>query len=223
MLMQPNQNPPSPPPTPPLQPMPQPSPTPEQNPYGFIMDDKPTQKQSPFKLPGGGSKASKIAILVGGLFFLLIIGWMLLSLIGGGSKAQTEKLLDIAQQQTEIIRVAKIADNSKAIRQTSTRNLAVSTAQIVESDNKQIIQVMANNKAQPKAKELNATADKKTDALLESATSNNTFDESFDQIFTTLLVNYQKTVKDAYDSSSSQSEKQALEVSFNNIAILIKE
>ena len=224
MLMQPNQpNQQVPPPAPPLQPIPQPTPQPEQNPYGFIMDDKPPKKSgSLFKLPGGGSKKTRIILLISGVFLLLIVGWMLISLISSGNKAQNEKLIGLAQGQTEIIRVAKIGSNSQSVRQTETRNLAVNTSVVIETNKNAITALLAANKKKVKEKQLNATANKKIDAELEVATSNNTFDDTFNTILKGLLSEHQKQIKDAYDSSSSKSEKETLQASYNTVTVLLK-
>lgn len=222
MLMQPQ----SPAPPPPLQPMPQQTPSPEQNPYGFIMDDKSAPKPkglAGLMNPGSGSKKTKIIMLISGVFLLLIVGWMLISLLTGGSKVQNEKLISIAQDQTEMIRLSNLANNSQSIRETSTRNLAVNTLVVMETNRKQIVSLLAQNKKKIKEKQLSETKDAKSDAQLDTAVNNNTFDQTFNTILQKLLSSHRQKLKEAFDASNDKTEKEVLSAQFKSVGILLEQ
>lgn len=225
--MQPNQPQPNyqpaPPPLQPQQQFPQQQ-QPAPNPYGFIMDD-PVQKKpaGPLKIFNGNSQKARIALVAGGFLFLLIIGWVLLSLLSAGNGAQNEKLLSLAQQQTEIIRVSNLAENSRSIRSTATRNLAVNGSAVMVSSKKDVVALLAKNKMKVKDKQLAGASDSKIDAKLAAATNNNTFDQTFVEIYKGLLQKYQRSVKDAFDSSKSATEKATLQTSYTSVGILLKE
>jgi hypothetical protein len=95
--MQPNQTNPGYPPAPPQQPVPQP-PQPQQqpaNPYGFSSWTTTVPKKSSGLLGlfnGGSKKVTHHKQSRLELSFLLIAGWMLMSLLTAGNAAQNEKI-----------------------------------------------------------------------------------------------------------------------------------
>lgn len=186
------------------------------DPYGFIMNNQPKQRRN----FGPSGTAGRVAVVVGGLVVLIILGVIVSALLSRGDKAQTERLVEVAQRQTEIIRLTAQAD--KKTKALSTRSFALTTRVSLESSQKEVSGLLA--KRGLKAKSLNSrlTAGKnaKSDAALAEAEKNNRFDETFTEIINNELANYQKLLE-AANQSASKSEKQVLQKSYTGAATLL--
>lgn len=132
---------------------------------------------------------------------------------------QADRLTEIAQAQSEIIRVSSIAKDKG--RSDQTRNFAVNTSFSVTSSQRDIKKALVGRGVGEKSinKRLTASKNPKTDALLNEATKNNRFDETFETIMTKQLSDYQILLQAAYQSSDA-TEKKTLEKAFQNAALL---
>lgn len=194
---------------------------PQQNPYDFIMNSGQPQPKKTFGLPGGGSKIQRILLIAGGGAIVLLILVMVLSMISSGGKEQGQRLLGIAQQQTEIVRVTALA-RDKA-RTSSAQTLAATTSITIQSSQNDIAELLKKSGVKADAKILAGKVNGKTDATLEAATQNNRYDEVFTELIVAELKNYQANLKEAYDSSSNKTQKEVLEAAFVSTATLLGE
>lgn len=142
---------------------------------------------------------------------------MLLSLVSGGGNGS--QLLSLAQEQTEIIRVADLAANERAVRSSITQNLAANTSLSVSSSKIQTLALISGKK--PNEKTLALKKNSKTDALLTSAAANNQYDKVFTDTLTTKLKDYQAELKRLYTNTSNPKEKATLESAYNGTVILL--
>lgn len=141
-----------------------------------------------------------------------------MSLIGGGSD-RTASLLDLAQDQTEIIRVADLAKTERSVRQTTTQNLAANTSISLTTSKLEVMEILKSQNI--KEAQLGLKKSAKTDALLASAAANNQYDEVFTTTLTSKLEAYQTKVKTLFGSSKSAKEQQALKNAFESVTILL--
>lgn len=163
---------------------------------------------------------ARLVVVAAGIIFLVILVTIVSSFLNKDAAAQTQRLTEVAQAQTEIIRVSTLAkDKAKA---EETRSYALNTKLSVESSQQQIKKSLAARGVKEKGlnKKLSAGKNPKTDAALDEAEKNNRFDETFKAIMNQQLKDYQKLLNGAY-ASGTTSEKKALADSFENAALLI--
>lgn len=198
-----------------------PTPAPQQNPYDFIMNDAPQHPKAPFSLPVGKGKTQRILLLGGGALIGIVLLFMLFSIFfGGGGKSQ--ELLTIAQEQVEILRVAELAKNEKAVRNSTTQALAANTSISVQSSHQQVLVLLKKAKVKTNDKILAQKKNSKTDATLVAAARNNNYDEVFTAELQKLLTQYRNDLKKLYPSAS-KSQKPVLEAAFKGTVILLGE
>jgi flagellar basal body-associated protein FliL len=191
---------------------------PQQNqndPYEFI-----TSPQQPGRRIGFGQTPAQRAIIVGvGVLVLIIIALVLSSLFSSASNAQKDRLIELAQTQTEIVRVAAIADKQSA--DIDTRASAVTARFAVETDLQETNQMLEARGTELNSKILSLKENEKTDSLLEEAFANNRFDETFNSVLEQQLEDYQSLVQAAYSSGSS-GEKAILQQNYEDISLLLE-
>lgn len=142
-----------------------------------------------------------------------------MSLFSGGGSG--DKLLALAQEQTEIVRVADLASSERAVRSATTSNLAASTSIAVSSAKARTVALIPGKS--PGEKTLKLTHSSKTDTLLAEAASNNQYDDVFTKTLTGQLKTYQANVKKLFASSKNKKEKAVLESAYNDTLVLLGE
>lgn len=185
------------------------------DPYGFIMNSPAKPQRS----LGPGSTSGHIALAVGVAVLLIIIGLVASSLLGAGDKDQTQRLLEISQRQTEIIRLTTQAD--KKAKTSATKSFAVTTRLSTSSAQKDVNELLAKKGYNEKklSKVLTASKNTKSDEALAEAEKNNRFDDTFTQLMSSELTNYRKQLQAAADGAT-KSQKQVLQKSFNSVATI---
>lgn len=179
--------------------------------YDFIVNAKHPAKKP--MLPGGASKQSRIFIALGGALVLVIVAFIVMTLLSSTGNGDKETLTKAAQQQTEIIRISKIG--MEKARDPATKNLATTAALSLQSDQSALLK-----RVKVPAKELALGKNSKTDVTLTTAEQSNRFDEVFTQVLQTELINYQKTIKKAYDNASGKQLKTTLADQYNHANLL---
>lgn len=187
------------------------------DPYGFIMNNP----QQPQRSSGPSGMRGRIIVVAIGVVILIILGIIFSSLLSKGSKDQAQRLLEISQRQTEIIRISTQAD--KKAKSIATKQFALTTRLTTESSQKDINELLAKKGYNEKklSKVLSASKNSKSDAALADAEKNNRFDETFMLILTGELNNYQKQLNTAA-SGASKTQKKVLQKSFNSAAVIQK-
>lgn len=200
-------------------PAPTPQPT-DQNPYDFIINSGTPQPKGKFNLPQGKSPLQRVLIIAAGIVLLLVV-FMVVATIFSGNGSRNKELLAVAQDQTEIIRIADLAKSEKSVRLASTKDLAVNTSLALTSAKVQTVALIKGKKAGDK--QLGLTKSSKTDSTLATAAANNQYDAKFVEILTAKLKAYQTKVKAAYSGAKTAKEKQVLQDAFNGATLLIGE
>ena len=185
------------------------SPPPQQppnNPYDFI-NNQPSNNKLPVDLSSNKTKL----ILAGGVLALLFLVFILFSAIfGGGDEEQTLKYVDIAKSQTEIIRLASLAEDNAGLIET--RSLALTTKYSTQTSRQELTDILKKRGVNEKDlnKRLSASKNAESDELLDEAKKNNRYDETFKKIIFQEIEDYQKELQSA-SSGATSKELQTLE------------
>lgn len=196
----------------------QPDQAPQPNQYDFIMNtgQQAPKSRLPVSLKGGSGKRKIFLVL--GLSLFIMLGVLLASSLFGGDKTSSQKLLEIAQEQQEIVRVAGLS--AKNARTADAINYAANTTVTVSSSQRQIVAQIGKS-AKTDAKTLALKVDSKTDQALNSAAQNNQFDSVFIATLTQKLTAYQKNLRAAYEATSDKKAKASLLNAYNSTGILL--
>jgi len=199
----------------PNQPLP-PSAAPPSN-FDFILNNTPKKSRIP-SLGGGGLKQRILIVLFGvlGLIILLVI---VSSLLSGGGKGNTQTLIDIAGQQTELIRIADLGYPNTSSN--LSKNLATTTSTSTKSALQSVTAILKKKGKKVTTKQLSIKKNTKTDTAFTTAEQSNQFDQTFNQTMLASLATYRTSLKQAYNGSSGKTEKQTLADIYNGVDLLI--
>lgn len=206
MLMQPSSPSPAPPPAP--------MPPVNQGPYDFIM--KEDQKKPRFSF--SGSKKQILFLSLAAVILIMIV-FIAGALITSSGKSTTQTLVNLAEEQTELARVADIGVAKS--RGSASKNLATTTKLAMQSSLQDTIALLKKQGHKLKTKELSLKRNAATDTTLNNAALNNNFDDTFLQIMQSQLKTYQTDVKQAFDASKSKNEKALLAASYNGMTVIL--
>jgi FlaG/FlaF family flagellin (archaellin) len=186
--------------------------------YDFILGSDQQPKRGIDFSQNKGARFAVIAVIV---IIVIILAMVISSFLGKESKAQGQRLLEVAQAQTEIIRVTALGTKQEA-KDLKTRNFALNTQLSVETSQIQVKKSLAAHGMGEKSisKKLGATKNAKTDAALKEATQNNRFDETFKTLLAKQLSDYQKLLKTASGSAKTKTEKNTLNTAYTNVGRL---
>lgn len=192
---------------------------PQPNPYAFITDPKKMPKQS--FLPSGGSQKSRIIIVVGIAFVVIIIAVIVMAVISSIGSGEKQQWLKVAQEQQDLIRISELG--SQKAQNRDTKNLAVTTKLSLTSSQSTINSLAKKNGAVIDTKSLSLGKDTKVDATLTTAEQTNQFDKVFAEILKTKLTAYQSDMKKLYEGNGSAKTKASLASAYTNAGILATE
>ncbi len=198
-------------------PTPPPAPMPNGNPYDFILN----QGQKPKRSLGGSSKQVRIIMVAVGFFALLVGILVVFSIISSAGKGSTDNLVKLAQQQTEIARVAAIGVEKGG--SSDTKNLAITTQLSLKTSAANTIALLSKQGHKVKEQTLALAQNSQTDTQLDSAAASNTFDETFTKLIKAQLASYRTTLQNDFNATSKTSERQLLQDSFNSVVIILNE
>jgi hypothetical protein len=187
-----------------------PSPAP-QNPYEFI-----TNAGKPQKSPGigGNSTKTRLFVVLGGVLLLIIIGSIVASVLSSAGKGDLADLKNIAAEQQELIRLADLGKEKAG--DSVTRNLAYNTSLSTTTQQQKLIAYLQTRGVKLTKEQLDVKKKATVDKELETAASNNRFDEAFSKLLNDSLLKYNQSLSSAYKSATGPKSKAVLEESFNN-------
>ena len=191
--------------------------SPSQNQYDFIMNPShPPKRRFDFH----NNLKARIAVVAVLLILGVIVATVVSSFLNKDAQAQAQRLTEVAQAQSEIIRVSALPKDKA--KKEDTRNFALNAKLSVESSQQEIRKVLAKRGVNEKTlnKQLSASKNAKTDAALDEATKNNRFDETFMAIMNQQLKDYQKLLNGAFASGNS-SEKKVIAASYESAGRLV--
>lgn len=212
MLMQPNQiPPPAPPPVLPAKPA-----NPNTNPYAFLYEQPKAKKSS--LLPSGNSTKQRIIYVLAALIVLVFVAMLVISFISSAGKENTANLKIVVTKQAELIRISNIGV-AKSKDQT-TKNLAITTSLSISSSQASLLALLKKSGINITPKDLALGSKSATTTLLTNAEQANNFDEVFVKELQKEISEYRSSIKTAYDSSTGENTKKALDNAFSQTQIL---
>ena len=189
---------------------------PQGNPYEFI-----TNPGQPPKSPLlGGSTKSRIFIVVGAIFLLLILFGIASTILSSGKNASTVALKNVIAEQEELIRISDIG--FKDALGTEARGYAITVSLTMKTSQQELTERLTATKAKMNAIDLKAKNNPKTDEALTAAQASNRYDEALTEALNDNLSKYMKDLKSTYNSTGSEKTKAALNKAYDNAAILLK-
>lgn len=184
---------------------------PNQNPYDFILNSGQQYR------PDNKKKRILLVAVIGAV--LLVVFMVVFSLLFSGGKGSAETLLTVAQQQTELIRVAE--DGTDKARGPLAQNLAITTKLSVASAQKDLLEYMKKQRLKAGPKQLALGRSDQTDAALTAAEQNNRYDEEFTKIIEQQLAAYQASLQTAFNQTSSKAGKDLLSAAYTQAGLLL--
>ncbi len=206
----------------PSNPAPPPAPLPNgnsQNSYDFIFNNPQPPKRGLGSALSGNSKKQRIIIAVIGGVILIIVAMAAFSFITSSGKSSTQALIELAQEQTELVRVADTGVGKA--RSGATKNLAITTQLSLQTTQLDTIALLKKNGHKLGAKQLGLKQSAATDQQLTVAVASNTFDEIFTELLHKQLAAYRVSLQKVYKTATNKTEKQILQTSFNGVTLLI--
>lgn len=182
--------------------------------YDFILN--PAKNQP---LAGGGGKRTKILLMIIVVVVLAIGAVLAYSFISGRGKASNKSLITIAQKQTEIIRIAGIGKQKAT--SPDTKALAAIIESSVTSSEVQFANLIKAKGGKTTPQILTEAKDPFADTKLNSASVNNTFDDTFKEVITAKLEDYQLALKTLFDQTTANNEKQFIVNASNQVAVIL--
>ena len=187
----------------------------QNDPYGFITNPESTPRR---RISFGNTSRQRMVIVGVGFVLLIIIFVVLFSVFNRAGNAQKDRLIGLAQAQTEIIRVSELAD--KQSNDTNTRNLAVNTRMTLQTDLQATTEFLAKRGVKLSGKTLELGQDPRTDEALEEAKANSRFDETFAQLIKDEIEDYRALLKPAYENGS-RLEQQSFNQDYQELSLLL--
>lgn len=191
---------------------------PQQPNYDFIMNPAQPTRKSPFSFGGGSSLAMRILVVVGGLFVVMIIVAILLSAFAQNSNFDKAAMLSVAQDQTEIVRLATRGGQDSVSQ--DNKNFSATAKLGIASEQATLLKYLAAQGYAPDPKELTLKQSSATDAQLDSAKSSSTFDTTYVSVMKKSLTTYKNDLSAAYDGSSN-STKAVLKARYDAAEMLL--
>lgn len=153
------------------------------------------------------------------MVLIIVVVVVLSTVFKGGSNAVTQ-LTDLAQQQTEIARVAALGvEKSKS---SATKNFAHTTQLTMVSSQQDTVAVLAKSGHKLNEKTLLIKRNTNTDQRLNAAAANSNFDDTFQKIITDELKSYKSSLQKYFSTATSANERKILQDSFNSVNTLLE-
>ncbi len=184
------------------------------DPYEFFMKE-PAAAKKPL-LPGGSMK-SRLFMIVGGVFVLLVI-ISVVAMLAGGDDTKTLQLAGVAKQQNEVVRMADIGANKA--RALNVRNFSVTVQLSLASQQSTLQKALKTQGVKTSSASLDTAKKTRNDEKLSVAQQNNRYDEVLLEILTTELSLYQKALKTAHSQAAAKTFKDAMAVQYQKAATL---
>lgn len=183
--------------------------------FDFIMNPNKPPRRGWLPTSSGARNIIFGAIATVVVLALLAMIWAIVS----GSDKSIEGLVKVAQQQTEIVRLAE--DGNRKAQTEPAKSLAALTNTTITSDKNALTSYLAQNKRKLKPKELAMLADKQADSKLAAAASNGRYEDALIEIILSKIAEYIKTIDGLRGSIGAKGQK-ILDDSAHNATLILK-
>lgn len=193
---------------------------PQSNQYDFILN--PTKSSRKSMLPGNNGMLMRLFVVLG-LIVLIIIVFIIGSSLFSGS-SNVPKLTIVAQQQTEVIRIANL-ESSIAPSQASQQNrdFTESCLLSVTSAQQNLTTFLSKHGVKLGTKVLGLAKNTQTDTTLTNAAAASTFNTAYTNVMQNQLGLYETALKAAYTNTKNTTEKTFLAKDYADAQLLLKQ
>ncbi len=181
--------------------------------YEFITN--PQKPQRPLIV---GSMKQRILIAGAGLVVLMVIGFVLSSLLGGGDKS-LPSLISVLQQQQSLVHLTTDISTQAGVASTTSASAATINLS-VSSEKTELSTYFKKNSFKVTPAQLNARISAKLDAELASALPAGNYDSVYRTIMKTQLTTYERFLKQAYSNTKGRNGRALLERDYNAAKLL---
>ena len=131
---------------------------------------------------------------------------------------QLEKLVSVAQSQTEIIRIARLAESQA--KESTTKSRASNIVSTMEGSLGETKVLLQKRNADTQSLVLEGKKNSQTDSTLVDAIQNNNFDTVFSDLIDQKLLEYQSLLLEV-QQTSNKDEKGSLEKAYTDVNDLL--
>lgn len=192
----------------------------QKDPYSFITNPEKPPKAPLLPSVGGNPMITRILVVAGGLILLITLIIIGMSVLNSSSNAQSQKMLEVAQAQTEILRIAD--STNQKISGSELNDVIALTKISTQSSLNDITISVTNNGGKLNEKDLAQGANPKNDEVLTTAEANSKFDEAYSTILKKQLEDYQILLENAA-SGASEDQKSVLASAYEQAGLLLEE
>lgn len=185
--------------------------------YDFIVHPQERPKPKPFsntKLP------VKIAIIGGGILFLLIVFNIFRGIIAGPPIG--EKFLSVAQDQQQILTIATVASDQQGLS-TINSNSVITTKLGITTDQANTLEYMAKTGKKVKPEVLTKTLNSNLTAQLEASAAAGTFNETYKTVMTQQLNAYMNNMAQLYKQIDGKNGRALLDENYKAAKLLLQQ
>ena len=185
----------------------------QQNPYDFIIDE-PAIKKKGFSLSTNSKKQRLVMVAIGAII-LVIIAAVIFSLLSNMGKKEITQLYKISAAQQDLIELsslgAKNARTSALVGQSTTASI------IIIGQDKDTTSYLTDLKVKNISKKVAAYRNKSFVKLLDEATKNGNYDETYKALYSNRLDEYSSLLNQTYSASSNKKLKAMLAKFFSQL------
>jgi len=186
----------------------------------------PDQNKRRLRLPSfgslaGGSKMVRLGVIGAATVLVIIIIAVVASLLSSSGKGALQSIIQVAQDQAELARVATLAQ-TQAVDQT-VKDLAMSVQLSQETASQQTLQYLSKNHMKVSTKTLGQKANAQTTTALTKAAADNTFDTVFLDAIETQLSTYGADLQHAYKANPGPNGQKLLSQEFDGAKLLLEQ
>jgi hypothetical protein len=189
-------------------------PQPDPSQYEFIVNPDTAPKKGP-----GGLSSKLIYVAIGG--GALVIIFFVIVLLSGGNKGLDPSLVSVAQEQTEIARVAGLQSDN--LTNSTTKGFALNTQLSMQTAQSDYLTFLSENGSGINSKQLGGAQNSQTDATLASAQANGSLDSTLTSTLQDDLAQYQQTIKTAYGRTHAATTHQELQKLYDQAGLLLQQ
>jgi hypothetical protein len=191
------------------------------NQYDFIMNPGKPPKPPTKLLPSGNSTFQRALIFGGGVVFVIVLIIIIGSALSKSGQKSTNDLVDVAQEQTELVRIA--TDGTINAKSQAAQNLASNVLASMTSAQTQTVAYLQDNHHKVGTKTLALKSDETATTTLTNAKEAGTYDSAFTSIIQQDLNTYATALKRAYDDKPGPKGKAMLNAQYAAAQLLNKQ
>lgn len=184
--------------------------------YDFIMQDG----QSPrYRQPLNSRK--QLLFIIGGALVVILLIWAILAMVLGGGGSSNQPYITLAQEQAEMVRISAAAKDESLSG--SAKNFVQNSLAVLQTDQTELVGVLAKNGTKLGAKQLALKKSNTTDDALAAAKSSGTYQSTYISTMQQQLQTYQTDVQKTYQAAASATDKALLKKYYDNSTLLLEQ